>query len=75
MNTGKLVGILTGVLLFVYILVVMLPMIQTEITDATASGGALETVDGVALLIALPAILLIVAVVGVIKGFSSNATD
>jgi hypothetical protein len=53
----------------------MLPMIQTEITDATGSGGALETVDGVALLIALPAILLIVAVVGVIKGFSSNATD
>jgi len=73
MNTNKITASLTGVLLAVYILVVMLPMIQAEVDTATGVGGALETTNGVAILIALPGIILIVFVVALIKSFSGKS--
>jgi len=51
-------GLIT-ILIEVMVLVIILPMIADEITDATGVGGPLETVGGVALLIALPSFIVL----------------
>lgn len=68
MGGNKTFAWLMGILVTIYFLVIMLPMINGEITTATGVGGSLETLDGVAILVAVPTFILLIAVYGLIKG-------
>lgn len=59
--TNKIIGAFITILIGLTVL----PLINTEITTATASGGALYGVDGVGLLTIVP-LMLIVALVFVV---------
>ena len=62
---GSYTNKLLGAFITILIGMIILPLINDEITTATGSGGALEGVDGAGLLAIVP-LLLIVALVFVV---------